>query len=153
MHICFILENSLTMLQKSSASELCIFDQIKTSLELVIKNILKSWSSLPGQESTDVIHLFVTSSTEPISSYTDNHEIHIIHQVFFIGNQVEKPRVHSAHFPGRSHRVCSVSRGKIQVPKRNLNILRIPRMQRLGAGSDILHHRQFKLTPNSKNKR
>ena len=49
MHLCFIVENSLTMLQKTSNSELNIFDQIKHSLETVLKNVFRSWNAFSGK--------------------------------------------------------------------------------------------------------
>ena len=76
MHICFIIENGLTMMQKTSNNEMNFFDQIKYSIETVIKNLQQN--NYLGQE--DIIHLFVTSSTEPISSYEHNN-LHLLYQV------------------------------------------------------------------------
>ena len=82
-HISFIVDNSLGMLQKTSTNELTIFDQVKNSLETVLKAYYRNLN-VPIEEVKEYIHLFVTSSTEPLSTYETNHEAHVMHQVFFL---------------------------------------------------------------------
>ena len=42
MHICFIVDNSLTLLQKTSNTEMTFFDHVKYALETVIKTLCRN---------------------------------------------------------------------------------------------------------------
>lgn len=64
-HLCFIIDNSLTMQQKPYHS-VTLLDTVKSAVENAIHNL----SRLGFPNSNERIHLFVTSSPKtPLSSF------------------------------------------------------------------------------------
>lgn len=76
IHLCFIVDNSLTMDQKATKG-MSLLDSVKSSIETTLRQL--SRKGFPGNN--EYVHLFCTSSPrQPLSSF-EHDDSHLFWQV------------------------------------------------------------------------
>ena len=79
MHLCFIIDNALPLLQKSWNHSASGLDYIKSCIESMLRELGRSGSSMREHQ---IVHLFATSNPKaPLSSF-EHDSSHFNYQVW-----------------------------------------------------------------------